>query len=294
MQLNRIGTFVAALVAAATFDMISTSKPAAAVSLVGLAEDSTLVLFDSSNPTSTSSVQVTGINGTLLGIDRRPANNLIYGLTSTNNIYTINPFTGVATFVSTLSVPFTGGTVSGVDFNPVPDRLRVIGGNDQSFRINVDTGATIVDGSLNPGDPNVTAVAYTNADTNPATGTTLYDIDYISDALFIQNPPNNGTLVQVGSLGVDIDSTAGFDIFTSQGVNTAFAALTPASASGSNLYTINLRTGEATSLGAIGTNKRLIGLTTTVPEPSITLASFLGVSVLGLLGRYRRHLKLAK
>jgi hypothetical protein len=293
MQLKRFGTVVAAL-AAATFGMIGASKSAMAVSLVGLAEDNTLVLFDSDSPSSTTSVQVSGIEGTLLGIDRRPANNLIYGLTSADNLYTINPFTGAASFVSKLSVPFDGGRISGVDFNPVPDRLRVIGGNDQSFRINVDNGVVIVDGSLNPGDPNVTAVAYTNADNDPATGTTLYDIDYVSDTLLIQNPPNNGTLVPVGSLGVDIDALAGFDIFTSNGVNTAFAALTPASTTGANLYTINLTTGAATSVGAIGGGKRLIGLTTTVPEPSVTFGTFLGISVLGLFSRYRRHLKLAK
>ncbi len=288
MKLSKLSTVITTLAVAAIFDLLSVAKPAAAVSLVGLTEDNNLVLFDSSNPTSTSTVSITGIDGTLLGIDRRPANNLIYGLTNTNNIYTINPFTGVASFVSTLSVPFTGGTISGVDFNPVPDRLRVVGGNDQNYRINVDTGAVIVDGTLNPGDPNITAVAYTNVDNNPATGTTLYNIDYISDALFIQNPPNAGTLGLVGSLGLDIISAAGFDIFTDNGVNTAFAALTPASASGANLYTIDLTTGAATSVGTISSGKRLIGLTAVVPEPNVGLGALLGVGVFALLGRRRK------
>lgn len=290
MKLSKLAIVITALVVAGIFDLLSVAKPAAAVSLVGLTEDNNLVLFDSSNPTSTTTVSVSGVNGTLLGIDRRPANNLIYGLTNTNNIYTIDPFTGVASFVSTLSVPFTGGTISGVDFNPVPDRLRVVGSNDQNYRINVDTGAVIVDGTLNPGDPNITAVAYTNVDNNPATGTTLYNIDYISDALFIQNPPNAGTLGLVGSLGLDIISAAGFDIFTDNGVNTAFAALTPTSISGSNLYTIDLATGAATSVGTISSDKRLIGLTAVaiVPEPNVGLGALLGVGVFALLGRRRK------
>lgn len=283
MKLSKLSTVITALIVATTFDLLSVAK-AAAVSLVGLTEDNNLVLFDSSNPTITSTVSVTGIEGTLLGIDRRPANNLLYGLT-TNNIYTINPFTGAASFVSSLSVAFNGGTISGVDFNPVPDRLRVVGANDQNYRINVETGAVLVDGTLNPGDPNITAVAYANADNNPATGTTLYDIDYVSDALFIQNPPNAGTLELVGSLGLDISSAAGFDIFTDNGVNTAFAALTPTSASGSNLYTINLTTGAATSVGSISSDKRLIGLTAIVPEPNVGLGALLGVGVFALLGR---------
>ncbi|RCJ23261.1 hypothetical protein A6S26_01510 [Nostoc sp. ATCC 43529] len=297
MKFINLSTVITTLVVAAIFDLLSVAKPAAAVSLVGLTEDNNLVLFDSSNPTSSTTVSVTGVNGTLLGIDRRPANNLIYGLTNTNNIYTINPLTGVASFVSTLSSPFTGGNISGLDFNPVPDRLRVVGGNDQNFRINVDTGAVIVDGTLNPGagDANITAVAYTNVDNDPATGTTLYDIDYVSDALFIQNPPNNGTLLQVGSLGLDIISAAGFDIFTDNGVNTAFAALTPASTSGSNLYTINLTTGAATSLGTISSGKRLIGLTAIasepnigVPEPNVGFGALLGFGAFALLGRRRK------
>lgn len=296
MKLSKLCKVFTTLVVAGIFDLLSVAKPAAAASLVGLTEDNNLVLFDSSNPTSTTTVSVSGVNGTLLGIDRRPANNLIYGLTNTNNIYTIDPFTGVASFVSTISVPFVGGTISGVDFNPVPDRLRVVGSNGQNFRINVDTGAVIVDGTLNPGDPNITAVAYTNVDNDPATGTTLYDIDYVSDALFIQNPPNNGTLLQVGSLGLDIISAAGFDIFTDNGVNTAFAALTPASTSGSNLYTINLATGAATSVGTISSGKRLIGLAAIVPEPNaaivpepkVGLGALLGVGVFALLGRRRK------
>ncbi|WP_414529709.1 DUF4394 domain-containing protein [Nodularia chucula] len=289
MKISKLSTVITALLVATIFDVVSVAKEAAAVSLVGLTENNNLVLFDSNNPTTTSTVSVTGVEGFLLGIDRRPANNLIYGLTTTNNLYTINPFTGNASFVSTLSLPFNGGTISGVDFNPVPDRLRVVGGNDQNYRINVETGEVIVDGTLNPGDPNITAAAYTNSDNDPATGTTLYTVDYISNALFIQNPPNDGTQVLVGELGFDVSSAAGFDIFTENGVNTAFLAATPTSASGSNLYTINLDTGAATLVDSISTDQRLIGLTSVVvPEPSLGLGTLLGVGVIGLLGRRRK------
>jgi len=295
MKLNTLSTVIFALATVTIFDLLSNAKPAAAFGLVGLTDTNDLVLFDSNNPASTTNVSVTGVDGRLLGIDRRPANNSIYGLTDSNKIYTINPVTGAASFVNSLSTAFTGGFVSGVDFNPVPDRLRVVGGNDQNLRINVDTGAVTVDGTLNPGNPNITAAAYTNADTDPNTGTTLYDIDYISDALFRQNPPNDGTLNLVGSLGIDIDSRGGFDIFTQNGVNSAIAALTPTSASGSNLYNINLDTGAATLVGSIGNgNTRLVGLTAVpkpVPEPSLALGSLVGGGVFALLRRCRRRLK---
>lgn len=291
MKLQAISTVVIALATAGTVELSISAKPAAAFQLTGLTANNQLLLFDSATPSATKNVQVTGVEGTLLGIDRRPLNNLIYGLTDTNNIYTINPLTGAATFVSTLSTPFTGGFTSGVDFNPVPDRLRVVGANGQNFRINVDTGAVIVDGAINPGDPDITAVAYTNADNDPATGTTLYDIDAVLAQLFIQNPPNNGTLAPVGSLGVGaIASVGGFDIFTTNGVNTGFAALTVNNRT--KLFTVNLSSGATTELGTIGNGRtRLVGLSASaaaVPEPT-TMAGLALVGV-GLIST-RRKLK---
>ena len=73
----------------------------------------------------------------------------LYGVTDTDNIYTIDPKTGDATFVSKLSVSFDGGFQSGLDFNPVIDRLRLTGSNDQRFAVNVDTGVVAVGGNLN-------------------------------------------------------------------------------------------------------------------------------------------------
>lgn len=272
MKLQTISTVVVALATASAIELTTSANPASAFQLTGLTANNQLLLFDSATPGATKNVQVTGVEGTLLGIDRRPLNNLIYGLTNTNNIYTINPFTGAATFVSTLSTAFTGGFTSGVDFNPVPDRLRVVGANGQNLRINVDTGAVIVDGEINPGDPDITAVAYTNADNDPATGTTLYDIDAALAQLFIQNPPNNGTLAPVGSLGVGaIAQVGGFDIVTTNGVNTGLAALTVNNRT--KLFTIDLSSGAATEVGTIGNGRTpLVGLSASasaaVPEPT--------------------------
>lgn len=295
MKLDRLITIITALAVATTFNLLSVAKPAAAIGVTGLTDNNTLINFDSNNPTATSSVPVTGLqSGSLIGIDYRPANNLLYGVTDTNSIYTINADTGAASFVSTLSTPFTGDVASGIDFNPVPDRLRLVGSNDQNFRINVDTGATTVDspltyaaGDVNAGvNPRITAEAYTNsfsgppspAGVTPPTRTTqLYGIDFGLDTLVVQNPPNAGTLNTIGSLGIDFDPTGGFDISSpASGVNTAFAA------TDSTLYTINLSTGAATSVGTIdGGNISLVGLAAEpVPEPS----SVLGALAFGAIG----------
>jgi hypothetical protein len=155
------------------------------------------------------------------------------------------------------TAPFAGldGTRFGFDFNPTVDRLRVVSNTDQSLRINVTTGATTTDGNLayaasgdpNSGaNPNVVGSAYRNAFSG-AVVTELYGIDSDRDVLVTQDPPNAGTLNTDGPLGVDTTDAVGFDIsgLTAQ----AYASLTTGITT--NLYTINLDSGAATSLGAI-------------------------------------------
>ena len=228
-------------------------------SLIALDANNKLVRFSTDDPEDVDTATVNGINGTLLGVDYRPANGLLYGLTDTNDLYTIDPATGSATFVSTLNIPFGGGSLSGVDFNPVADRLRVTGTNDQNFRINVDTGEVTLDAALayaagdkNAGaDPSVTASAYRNSVAG-ATETALYDLDAKLDVLVLQNPPNDGALQTIGKLGVDFGEVAGFDIYTSgsdrnRTSNTAYAV------SNSQLYEVSLTRGQARRLGNLPT-----------------------------------------
>ena len=287
--------------------LLSGMSAASAASLraFGLTDSNKLVSFDVDDPTETKSIAVTGINGTLLGVDFRPANGKLYAISSTDDIYTINPSTGTATFESKLSpLSFGGGQKSGFDFNPAADRLRLEGSNDQNFRINVDNGA-IADtdpdaagvqpdgtiayaaGDQNEGvNPSVTAVGYTNSFPGDPMGrsTMLYAIDSDLDILTLQNPPNDGTLNTIGDLGIDFDEVGGFDIFSpSAGDNTAYAT------SGGIFYGIDLGTGAATELSLIGDgNARLVGLATTkVPEPA-SVAALVGFGAVALASRRRR------
>ncbi len=225
--------------------------------LIGLTGDNRLVFFDAPRPAAAQYLKITRLKGTLLGIDFRPADGKLYGVTNANDVYTIDPATGAATLVSTLTVAFDGGPRSGFDFNPQSDRLRLVGANGQNLRAHATLGAAALDTPLafarrdrNAGKrPKVTAAAYTNSVAGTAT-TLLFNIDSDLDVLVLQEPPNDGLLETIGPLGVDAGSLAGFDILTEgPGKDRAFAAF------GSALYAIDLKTGAATKLGVIGDGK---------------------------------------
>ena len=233
--------------------------PAASVAY-GLTDDARIVTFKTATPnTLDANVPVTGLAAgeRLLGIDVRPKDGLLYGISSTGRIVTIVPATGAATVMATLAAdaadttaPYSAiaGVTFAVDFNPVADRLRVISNTGQSLRINVDTGATTTDGAINRAgaSPVVTAAAYTNSYAG-TTATSLYDVDLASASLALQNPPNDGTLVNVGALGVAVAGDVGFDI--AGGANgLAIAALRTVANGPSSLYRVDLTTGAAVLL----------------------------------------------
>lgn len=243
---------------------IALKAPAAPIAY-GLTDDARIVTFKTATPnTLDANVAVTGLAAgeRLLGFDIRPKDGLLYGISSAGRIVTIDPATGAVTVKATLvadaadaTAPYTAiaGTAFGVDFNPVADRLRVIGNTGQSLRINVDTGATTTDGAVNRAGatPAVTAAAYSNSFAG-TTATMLFDIDTASASLALQNPPNDGTLVNVGLLGVAAAGDVGFDI--AGGANgLALAALRTSAAGPSSLYRIDLATGAAVLSGGAAT-----------------------------------------
>ncbi len=205
-----------------------------------------LQIFNLNNPMPVSKA-VTGLQSgeNILGIDFRPVNGQLYALGSSSRIYTINLGTGAAAMVG--SVPFStllAGTDFGFDFNPTVDRIRVVSNTGQNLRINPNDGTVAaVDTVLNPGSPMVSAAAYTN-NVAGATATTLFVIDHNTDKLYQQNPPNNGTLVETGSLGINITNANGFDI----GSMSQKAYLMATVGSSTKIYTINTTTGAATSV----------------------------------------------
>lgn len=229
--------------------------------VLGLTDDNRLVGFKVGTPnTLDTNVAISGLAAgeLVLGIDVRPRDNMLYGLTSTARLITIDPATGVATVKATLAadaadttLAYTAiaGTAFAVDFNPVADRLRVISNSGQNLRINVDTGATTTDGVINRAGvaPVVAAAAYTNSIPN-ATATQLFDVDSASSVLALQNPPNDGTLVNVGPLGVTVAGDGGMDI--AGGANgLVLAALRTSNGGPTSLYRVDITTGAGTLIG---------------------------------------------
>ncbi len=264
-------TLVAALGVTEDVKGFALRTPKAPV-VYGLTDAGRLVSFKPLAPTTfDTDVAVTGLASgeKLLGIDVRPKDGLMYAISSTGRIHTVDPVTGVATFkvalaadVADLTLPFSvvSGTEFAVDFNPVADRLRVISNAGQSLRINVDTGAATTDGSINRtgAAPVVTAGAYTNSFAG-TTATALMVLDSESDSLALQSPPNDGTLTLIGAFGVNLTGDSGMDI--AGGANgLALAALRTAGAGPSRLYRVDLTTGAALPInGAANAALSVIG-----------------------------------
>src|SRR5262245_57499979 len=197
-------TLAGALVASS---LVATSAQAAGW-IVGLVDGKSIVTIDPANRKVVTKVDIKGA-ATIIGIDIRPADGMLYGVASDGNIVTIDVKSGQATTKSKLSEMLKAGVTATVDFNPVADRLRVMGSDGTSLRVNVDDGKATVDGAhkYKDGDanagktPRVVAGAYTNS-WKGTQATTLYNIDAATGALVTQAPPNDGVLNTVGAVGM--------------------------------------------------------------------------------------------
>jgi len=250
------------------------------VTLYGLTTDNRIVTFNVDRPLFASrDVAVTGLQPgeELIGIDRRPLNGLMYGvgkLGTAGRLYTVDVSSGAATLVAPLvqqanpALPvILSGEEFGFDFNPVPDALRIVSDTGQNLRVLPSAratgaaGATFIDGTLNYSGTTATGVAaaaYTNSVSPAPASTTLYDIDSMRDRLVVQNPPNAGTLVDVGALRFPTSTVTGFDIV---GADTGYASFSLGRfVPFSLLARVDLATGRATITGIAALPRSLRGL----------------------------------
>lgn len=265
-RIMKAGATLAAAVAAASMIVgFGGSSSAATLRLqaFGITSDgSTMAMFHTDTPGTLDWVRdVVDLVGDtkLVGIDVRVQDGKLYVLGDQGGIYTValpmGPVMDLTKVSQIQSHAALNGTNFGVDFNPAADRLRVVSDKTQNLRHDLNTNTTTIDSPLSA--TGVSAAAYTNNDLDPATATTLFDINTVTDQVVIQSPPNNGSLVATGNLGVDVGPNAGLDIYSdlSNGKtvsNTAFGSFTPAGGKAS-LYTVELLTGTASLVGQFPT-----------------------------------------
>jgi hypothetical protein len=250
---------------------------AAAQIAYGVNAAGTLFRFDVNAPATVWPVGPVGFVPE--GIDFRPSSGLLYAIEvgpNTTQLYTIDTSSAVPTavgagFSSSGVAPgpydLTGNQSFGFDFNPTTlqadnsMRIRLVSSSGENLRLHSATGgiaAVDTDLLIQPSgaSPFVDGAAYSNNVAQMGGTTTLYDMDSRNDKLYTQDPPNPGQLNEIGPFGVTIDAdrNIGFDIYTSGGVDSAFAVLTrSATAAGAYLlYDVNLATGGITSGALVG------------------------------------------
>jgi hypothetical protein len=242
------------------------------------AKSAKVVLMDTENPAGAVVLRSVDTQGAPVnGVDFRPGTTDAYLLLTVGTVPTSNvdptPTALVMQLVkstaagvtSSVGTPFTMNLASafGFDFNPVADRIRVISDSGQNLRLNPDAAAdaspvVATDTAIPAG---FAGAAYTNNVKGAAT-TTLYDINYGNDSLFMQGgpdgtpSPNSGAVTAVGALGVDLGPLFGFDISPSPAgvTGTALVAGQVTGSTNSVLLAVNLATGKATHLGRIDTD----------------------------------------
>jgi hypothetical protein len=252
-----------------------------------------LVTFrERGSATLTSKRPITGLPSgvTLEGIDFRPKTGELLGIGSDSVVYRIL-LAGDSPRALKVGTGFTPGLTDdshGVDFNPVPDAIRIVGDGGTNYRVSPTTGAHGMgspDAALNPDDPSIVGAGYSNSsfsDVQPAAGTTtLFTIDSRADTLNTQGgpggtpSPNLGTQFPVGSLGVDVGSTVGFDVTGSFASPTGW--LTNVRFGKTTLYRVDLASGQASKLGSVGSAGRYLTRKGTFKRTATTITGLAAV-----------------
>lgn len=250
---------------------------AGAETMYGLISNNKMVVMnDLENPGNIKgpyTVAGLGTDEVLLAIDCNPGNGAIYGLGyrkdhSQAQLYLINTSgnTYNATAVGkTINIALGSNANSiGFDFDAATSYgIRITGSDGNSILVNSSNGSVISAGpvSYSPGDIyngtniSIAALAHTNSFFG-SDNTKLYGYD-VNTGSFILFNTSGQTAQTIGASGISADANYGigmegyYDVATRS--NTVYFSATPAAAAGSSLYSIDLMTGLATSLGTIGT-----------------------------------------
>lgn len=246
-----------------------------------------IIQFNTNKPgTINSSVTLSGLGSgqSVVQMAYRPSNSTLYCITNDGFLCTLDPASGAATV---MSAPFTETLGSGsnsvrlstpvISFDPVVDQLRVIS-TDYNLRVNPDTGVLInsatkvgFDGNdSNAGKtPQLMGIVYQNPVAGSSTAT-LFALDAATGSLLRVGDKNTGSvssadggdLRTVGSTGASFSVNGGFTIERQNG--DAYAVLQQ-SGSGAALFTVDLGSGSAGEVGAIGNGDQTLQSLVIVP-----------------------------
>lgn len=185
--------------------------------IYGVSSDHQLIRMGTGGSGAMVVATITGMDSTVKGFDFRPATGQLYALAASGKLYIIDRRTAVATLVAPLSIPIVGNQFA-FDFDPVADRIRIFGVN-QNLNVNPNDGTVIVETPLNPGALVPIDASYTNSYKGAGT-TTLYVL--AGSALNKVNTPSSGTVTQ---LGLTISMINSMDIAPTPGNNTGLLAI---------------------------------------------------------------------
>ncbi|MEP6795348.1 MAG: DUF4394 domain-containing protein [Saprospiraceae bacterium] len=256
------------------FTTIGTGKT---VNFFALSDRNDLLRYKAGPPAQLVSVTpLIGLGPTehMLAIDFRPSNGNLYGVSDSSRIYIISMDGGQVKPIGKTLEPTIKGSSVGFDFDPYTDQIRIVTDQGQNLRVDPDFGSVAaVDADINPVGAAINAIAYSRT---ASAGRTfpLYDIDVARGVLYRQDPPNDGLVTMIGSLGLVISGEGGFDIGSATNSSiispnqnpTGYAVLyghvlAGGLSSGDNLasdafrvYEINLTTGRATYKGLLDRN----------------------------------------
>jgi len=187
----------------------------------------TLATLSTTSGTVTTVGPIVGLTATtekIVSMDFRPATGQLYVLTSDDEVNVISNLntTPTATPLSLTGVALTLAGAADIDFNPVPDALRIVGAAGEN--IPLATGVVAKDTNLSGDAAGAVGAAYTNATAGPQQ-TTLYDTDSAGEELVTQGglggvpSPNGGVTTSVGAYPITTTTLAdgGLDISANSG-----------------------------------------------------------------------------
>lgn len=174
-------------------------------------------------PCWTISVYGLAPNERILGIDYRVARGVLFALGSSDRVFTVDVHSGALKPVG--DAPFAlalAGAQFGFDFNPAADRIRIVSDSGQNLRAHPETGALADFKPDADGVQSDGALAFRSDDVNAAHRPRI--------------------------------------IAAAHTYNTARVALTTRDAPAPTLYRIDLASGQAYPIGAIGKGEPLRGI----------------------------------